>query len=242
MSHFHRRFVDWVIRLLRLGPQDQQVRKAVIDESLAYLDKLLDERSGQPGDDLISFLAHATLEGQPLSRKHQLGSLFLLVLAGADTTWNTIGASIWHLGKNPADRARLHAEPRLLQTTAVEEFLRVYAPVSVARITTENVELHGRCIAKQERVILPLAAANRDPEVFEDPDVVKLDRQRNPHLTFNSGIHRCLGSNLARLEVRVALEEWLRAVPDFEATNAEPLDWSGGNVRGPEQVLVRVAR
>jgi cytochrome P450 len=151
------RFVDWVVRLVRLGPLDQKVRSAVVQEKLAYLEKLLEERAGAPGDDLISYLAHATLNGEPLSRKHKLGSLFLLVLAGADTTWSAMGASLWHLASHPDDRVQLLAQPDMMRTTAVEELLRAYAPVSIARLTSEPVELHGRCIAAQERVILPLA-------------------------------------------------------------------------------------
>jgi cytochrome P450 len=234
------RFVDWVVRLIRLGPLDQAVRSAVIQEKLQYLEQLLEERTRNPGDDIISYLGHATLDGQPLSRKHKLGSLFLLVLAGADTTWSAMGASLWHLASHPEDRATLLADPGIMRTTAIEELLRAYAPVSIARLASEEVELHGRCIAAQERVILPLAAANRDPEVFEDPDVVKLDRKRNRHLTFSSGPHRCLGSNVARLELRIALEEWLRVMPNFHLTDPDGVEWSTGQTRGPEHVHIGV--
>ncbi|WP_191239969.1 cytochrome P450 [Pandoraea pnomenusa] len=236
------RFVDWVVRLVRLGPLDQTVRSAVIREKLEYLEGLLEQRAAEPGDDLISYLAHATLDGEPLSRKHKLGSLFLLVLAGADTTWSAMGASLWHLASHPQDRALLIEQPEIMRTTAVEELLRAYAPVSIARLTTEPVELRGRCIAAQQRVILPLAAANRDPAVFDDPDEVKLDRKRNRHLTFSSGEHRCLGSNVARLELRVALEEWLRVMPNFHLSAPDAVEWTAGQTRGPEQVLVVVDR
>jgi cytochrome P450 len=91
-------------------------------------------------------------------------------------------------------------------------------------------------------VILPLAAANRDPAVFDEPDTVKLDRKRNRHLTFSSGEHRCLGSNVARLELRVALEEWLRVMPDFHLTAPDAVEWTAGQTRGPEQVLIAVDR
>lgn len=234
------RFVDWVVRLIRLGPLDQAVRSAVIQEKLQYLEQLLQERTRNPGDDLISYIAHATIDGEPLSRRHKLGSLFLLVLAGADTTWSAIGASLWHLATHPDDRAKLAADPGIMKTTAVEELLRVYAPVSIARLATEEVDLHGRCVAAQDRIILPLAAANRDPDVFEDPDEVKLDRKRNRHLTFSSGPHRCLGSNVARLELRVALEEWLAVMPDFRLADPQGVVWSTGQTRGPEQVAIEV--
>jgi cytochrome P450 len=235
------RFSDWVVRMMRLGPQDQALRKTVIDEKLAYLGTLLDERAKKPGNDAISYLATATIDGQPLSRKHKLGSLFLVALAGADTTWSAIGASLWHLGTHPKDRAKLLADPGLLRRSAMEELLRFYAPVTIARIATEDVELHGRCIAAQERIILPLPAANRDPGMFENPDVVDLERKQNRHVTFSSGIHRCLGATLARLELRLALEEWLRVMPHYEVIDPVKVEWTPGQTRGPEQVPFRVA-
>jgi cytochrome P450 len=229
------RFYDWTYRLVRTGPRDQAVRTKVIGEILAFLDTLLTERTASPGEDLISFLAHAEMDGKPLSRKHKLGSSLLVLIAGADTTWSAIGASLWHLGTHPQDRARLAAEPALIET-AVEELLRAYAPVTMARIATEPVELHGRCIAQGDRVLVPFGAANRDPSMFDDPDHVKLDRQRNRHLTFGSGVHRCLGSNLARMELRVALEEWLRVIPEFHVLDPDEVAWTGGQVNGPEHV------
>ncbi|MCQ4080799.1 cytochrome P450 [Streptomyces sp. RB6PN25] len=234
-------FTDWMIRMIRLGPKDQKVRAQVIEEILNYLGGLLDEREVEPRDDLISYLAQAELDGEPLTRKHKIGAAFLVLIAGADTTWSAISAALWHLAANDEDRRRLVADPSLLDT-ATEEFLRVYAPVSVARIAKEDIKLHGRSIAVGERVLLAFGAANRDPEVFEDPDEIRIDRARNRHLTFGSGGHRCLGSNLARLELRVTLEEWLRVMPDFRLTDPAGVTWSGGQTRGPERVDFEVAR
>ncbi|MGH9001458.1 MAG: hypothetical protein ACRDY7_18965, partial [Acidimicrobiia bacterium] len=138
------RITDWVVRLIRTGAQDQQVRAEVVTEMLAYLDERLDERAAEPkserGDDVITYLVGAAMDGRPLSRRHQLGAAFLFLIAGADTTWSAIGASLWHLGTHPADRERLVAEPALLGT-ATEELLRVYAPVTMGRLTTAEVEL-----------------------------------------------------------------------------------------------------
>ncbi|MFE2429286.1 cytochrome P450 [Streptomyces sp. NPDC059373] len=234
-------FTDWVIRMIRVGPKDQAVRAQAVDEILAYLGGLLDEREAEPRNDLISYLAAVDLDGEPLSRKHKIGAAFLVLLAGADTTWSAISASLWHLASHDDDRRRLVADPGLLDT-ATEEFLRVYAPVSVGRIATEDVKLHDRSIAAGERVLLAFGAANRDPEVFEDPDEIRIDRARNRHLTFGSGGHRCLGSNLARLELRVTLQEWLRAMPDFHLTDPDSVVWSGGQTRGPERVDFEVTR
>jgi cytochrome P450 len=234
-------FTDWMIRMIRVGPKDQAVRAQAVGEILGYLGGLLDERETEPRDDLITYLAGAEIDGKPLSRKHKIGSAFLILIAGADTTWSAIGASLWHLASNDADRRRLVADPGLLDTAA-EEFLRVYAPVSVGRLARQNSELHGRRIPAGDRVLLAFAAANRDPAVFEDPDEIRIDRRRNRHLTFGSGGHRCLGSNLARLELRVTLEEWLRVMPEFALTDPGSIEWSGGQTRGPERVGFQVIR
>ncbi len=233
------RFVDWAIRVIRVGPLDQRVRSEAIAEAIADLETLLNQRTASPGEDIVSHIAQARINGEPLSRKHKVGSLILLVLAGADTTWSTIGASVYHLGLHPADRARLLAEPALLKTSAVEELLRVYAPLSAARITDSDAELHGRCIGAGERVVLQYAAANRDPAVFDEPDTVDLARKRNRHLTFGSGIHRCLGAPLARLETRVAIEEWLAQIPDYTLVEPTAVPWTKGQIRGPERVLFK---
>ncbi|GLZ15794.1 cytochrome P450 [Actinomadura sp. NBRC 104425] len=230
-------FTDWMVRMIRVGPKDQKVRAEVVHEIINYIENLLQERerAGNTGSDLLSYLNRVEIDGRPLSRKHKIGAGFLIVIAGADTTWSAIGSTLWHLASHPADRQRLLDEPDLLDT-AIEEFLRYYAPVTVGRLAKKDVEAYGRCIHAGERVILPFAAANRDPEVFEDPDELRIDRRRNRHITFGSGAHRCLGSNLARLELRVTLEEWLRAIPHFRLADGAEIEWTGGQTRGPESV------
>ena len=230
-------FHDWMIRMIRVGPTDQAVRAEAVREIITYLGELLDAReaSGGGGDDLLSYLATAEMDGEPLTRKHRIGAAFLVLIAGADTTWSAIGSMMWHLACHPDDRQRLVDDPALIDT-AVEEFLRYYAPVTVGRLAKEDVDLHGRCVHAGERVVLPFPAANRDPAVFTDPDEVQVDRRRNRHLTFGSGAHRCLGSNLARLEVTVTLEEWLKVMPNFRMADGAVVEWSGGQTRGPERV------
>jgi cytochrome P450 len=235
----HARFIDWTVRLLRLGPLSQEVRATAVREMIAFFDELLTERAADEGTDLISYLARAEDDGTPLDRKLKIGSALVIMIAGADTTWSAINASLYHLGVHPGDRRRLAREPELM-STAVEELLRAYAPVMLARVTTAPVDVQGARIPADNRVLLPLAAANRDPSVFDEPDLVRLDRKRNRHLAFGSGAHRCLGSPLARLELRVALEEWLRAMPDYEVIDPDDIEWTGGSVRGPETVPVRV--
>ena len=124
---------------------------------------------------------------------------------------------------------------------AVEELLRAYAPVTMARIVAEDTELGGRRMAAGDWVLLPFPAANRDPEVFEDADRVVLDRAVNRHAAFGLGIHRCLGSNLARMELTVALEEWMARFPDFELADPDAVTWSAGQVRGPRRLPIRLS-
>lgn len=229
------RFTDWTTRMLREGPRNQSLREATIKEIMGFLGDELAARRADPADDLISHVAHATVDGEPLSEQHQRGALFLVTIAGADTTWSTLGASLWHLGSHPEDRDRLASEPELIPT-AVEELLRYYAPVTMARITTEPVTIGGRAVGAQERVLMTFPAANRDPAAFDAPDRFVIDRRRNKHLTFGSGIHRCIGSGLARLELTVAIEEWLRVMPRFVVPDPGATTWTAGAVRGPESV------
>jgi cytochrome P450 len=184
----------------------------------------------------------SSVSGQPFSDSQVLGALRLLLVAGIDTTWSAIGSSLWHLATHPADRERLVREPALLES-AIEEFLRAYAPVTMAREIVENTELGGCPMRKSEMVMVSFPAANRDPEKFADPDIVRIDRAENPHVAFGLGIHRCIGSNLARMEMRIALEEWLKRVPDFSLDPIRPMTWSEGAVRGPRLLpLILAAR
>lgn len=232
------RFRTWIHDLAGDGIEDGGVFVRVIAEIDAFFAAELAARRENPRDDLIGFLMHQAIDGEPLSEKHMLGTLRLLLLAGIDTTWSSIAHTLLHLACTPEHCRRLTAEPDLMPT-AVEEFLRVLAPVSVARLVTEDQEVGGHTFTAGEMVLLPYPAANRDPEKFERANEVLLDRQENRHTTFGLGIHRCIGSNLARMELRVAVEEWLRRIPEFEQEKDEPLNWSRGLVRGPRSLRVR---
>ena len=121
---------------------------------------------------------------------------------------------------------------------AIEELLRAYSPVTMARIAAEDVELHGCPVKQGDRVLLNFPAANRDPDAFPAADQVIIDREINRHLAFGAGIHRCAGSNLARMELRIALEEWLARIPSFRLEEGKEVTWAAGQVRGPRQVPV----
>jgi cytochrome P450 len=122
--------------------------------------------------------------------------------------------------------------------TAVEELLRAYSPVTMAREVMKETKVEGCPVKPGNMVLLSFPAANRDPAVFPDADKVVLDRKQNPHAAFGLGIHRCIGSNLARLEMTVALEEWLKRIPEFRLDPASSIKWSQGTVRGPRQLRV----
>ncbi|MBA2626210.1 MAG: cytochrome P450 [Acidimicrobiia bacterium] len=204
-----------------------------------YIGIQVQDHLERPRDDLTSYLLAAEMEGEPLNPEHVRGTIALLLIAGIDTTWSAIGASIWHLARTPGDRERLVAEPGLLPT-AMEELLRAFAPVTMARLVREDVEWNGCPMKQDDWVLLPFPSANRDPEFFEDADEVVLDREVNRHAAFGLGIHRCVGSNLARMELRVALETWLARYPRFELADPEAVTWSHGQVRGPRTLPLRV--
>jgi cytochrome P450 len=192
-----------------------------------------------PRDDLTTFLVNAEMDGQPLEPGHIGGTIALLMIAGIDTTWSAIGSSIWHLAGHPSDRERLVAEPELLPS-AMEEFLRAYAPVTMARLVKEDMDWNGCPMKAEDWILLSFPAANRDPELFEHADQVIIDREVNRHSAFGLGVHRCLGSHLARMELRVALEVWMERYPEFSLEDPEAVTWAGGQVRGPRTLPVRV--
>jgi cytochrome P450 len=233
-----RRFIRMVLEDV---DQSLEERQATVDDGELdeYMDARIAEHQADPQDDLTSFLLEAELDGSKLVPEHVRGTMVLLMIAGIDTTWSAIGASLWHLARNPADRRRLATEPDLM-STAVEEFLRAYAPVTMARLVARDFEFQGRPMREGDWLLLPFPAANRDPEFFPDADEVQLDRAENRHAAFGLGIHRCIGSNLARMELRVALEEWMRRYPDFELTDPSEVTWSAGQVRGPRTLPVRI--
>jgi cytochrome P450 len=231
------RFTDWAVRIFQEGAEDPDITRTAILEILDYFGQEVDRRREERSDDLISFLLDADLNGGPLTDKHILATCFLLVMAGIDTTWSSIGASLWHLATNPDDRDRLVAEPDLMPT-AVEEFLRAYAPVTMGREVIAETEVNGCPMHVGDKVLLNFPSGNRDPEKFDRPDEVLIDRAQNRHFAFGIGIHRCLGSNVARMEMQVAIELWLERYPRFALAPDSDVRWGGAQVRGPRAVPV----
>jgi cytochrome P450 len=226
----------WIKMILEDGITDVNIAVEAIGEMTHYFMGYVNERAEKPGDDLISYLLKARTNGQPLAPENVIGSLRLLLIAGIDTTWSGIGSCIWHLATHPEDRRHLVREPQLMPT-AIEEFLRAYAPVTMAREVVKETQINGCTFKVGEMVLLSFPAANRDPEMFPDADKVIIDRKENRHAAFGLGIHRCVGSNLARMEMTVAVEELLKRIPDFRLGGK--VTWSEGTVRGPRQLPIR---
>lgn len=233
-----RGFVHDVLEGVNTAPAERYLAFEKLD---AYLDAQIQDHIDHPRDDLTSFLMQQTIFDQPLSHEHVRGSIVLLLLAGIDTTWSAIGSSLWHLAATPSDLARLVDQPQLWPT-AIEELLRAYAPVTMARMVAQDHDFNGCPMKKDEWVLLPFPAANLDPSVFDRADEVLIDRVENRHAAFGLGIHRCLGSNLARLEVRIAVETFVRRLPDFELADPTQVTWSVGQIRGPRRLPIRIKR
>ena len=229
-------FVENTLEGINLPPEDRIARMtALFDYLLAQIRDHVD----RPRDDLTTFLINAELYGHKLDPSHVAGTVALLLLAGIDTTWSAIGASLWHLAGAPADRRRLAAELRLLPT-AMEEFLRAYAPVTMARLVRADMRWQGADMKADDWILLSFPAANRDPAQFDRAGEVVIDREVNRHAAFGLGIHRCVGSHLARMELRVALQAWLERIPEFTLADPAAVRWSAGQIRGPRSLPLRI--
>ncbi len=230
-------FTGWVRDLLEFADVPERRARGANGLVNFFVDEVA-RRKTEPGDDLLSDLLRSESDdGQPVDDRLVLGVAALVLIAGVDTTWSAIGSSLWHLATHPDDRDRLASDPGAMPM-AVEELLRAYSPVTMARVVTEDVEFEGCPMKAGDKVLLNFPGANRDPAVFEDADRVVLDRALNRHVAFGSGIHRCAGSNLARMELRVALEEWLARIPEFRLADGAEVTWAGGQIRGPRQLPV----
>jgi cytochrome P450 len=184
----------------------------------SYLAVQFEEKRKRPGDDLMTALLEAKLEGKSLTVPELVGFAVLLLIAGNETTTNLIVNAAVLLDQHPGERAKLVANPALIET-AVEEFLRFDSPVQgLVRTLSRDISFKGHDIPEDSKVFLMIASANRDPRSFDDPDRLDVTRNPNRHLAFGFGTHFCLGASLARLEARVAFEEMLARFPEFSVS------------------------
>ncbi|GAA3152489.1 cytochrome P450 [Kribbella aluminosa] len=217
-------FVDWTHRFTRpTSPEDRQVVQDLIDRTLG---DVFAARRDQPREDMASFLVTCELDGRPLEVRELLGIGRLLFIAGLDTVAATLGWCFHHLAFQPGQRRHLIEHPDSVPL-AVEEFLRYYSVVTSTRSVSEDTELTGCPIKKGDIAVVPLAPANRDPRSFPDADEFLIERRPNRHVGFGLGPHRCLGAHLARTELRIALEEWHRRIPDYVVPDGVELPSSG---------------
>jgi cytochrome P450 len=230
------RFVENTLEGVNLPPEERIERMGAL---FNYLLAQVHDHLDNPREDLTSYLINAELYGHKLEPSHVVGTMALLLIAGIDTTWSAIGSSLWHLARTPADRQRLVAD-RALLPTALEEFLRAYAPVTMARLVKEDMHWRGVDMKADDWILLSFPAANRDGAQFERAGEVVIDREVNRHAAFGLGIHRCVGSHLARMELRVALEVWLERIPEFSLADPAAVTWSAGQIRGPRSLPIRV--
>jgi cytochrome P450 len=227
-------FVPWVEDFFAGfgGDLEQQAAMgAALGGIRGYWEEALEDRRHDPvprEDDFVSLLVNSKIDDEPLGDVLILDILTVLVLAGLDTTRGQLGYLFRHLAENPDDRHRLIAEPELIPT-AVEESLRMYTIIfGDGRKVAQDTDFHGCPLSKGDMVYGLVSGANRDPRVYENPDEFIVDRKANNHLGFAGGPHRCLGAHLARRVMQVAVEEWLKVIPDFAVKSEEPLMERGG--------------
>ena len=219
--------------MLVAGIDDPQALVRGFTEMTVYFKGVIAQRREQRGDDLISYLLDAEFEGHRFDEEHVLGTMRLLLIAGIDTTWSAIGSSIWHLathdGRSPPTGRRARADAHRdrgipARLRAGDDGARREQGHGVQRLPDK----------KGEMILLSFPAANRDPEMFPDADKVLIDRKENRHAAFGLGIHRCVGSNLARMEMTVAIAGTARSASrEFRLDTTRPTTWSAGTVRGP---------
>jgi cytochrome P450 len=194
----------------------------------AYFEDEIARRKGNPGDDLLGSLLVAEIDGKKLEHNEILDICFLMLIAGLDTVTSTLGCNIAYLAENPDQRRRIVEDPALIPA-AVEELLRWETPVTaVPRKATRDVTIQGFEIKAGEIVTFMIASANTDDAHFKDAQTVDFDRERNIHMAFGAGRHRCLGSHLARMELQVAMEEWHKRIPDYAIKPGETPTYSAG--------------
>lgn len=226
-------FVEWSIALLHSN--DRKVMGETMATITHYLQLQIAEKEANPDDGLISKIVHAEVDGRPLHPKEKLGFVIFLFIAGLDTVFATLN-NIWNWLANNPDRVREIIENPDRIDAQVEELLRVFSVTFSGRTVAKDIVVRGVQMMKGDKVTSLLPACNYDPEVFENPTVVDFTRPRKIILAFTVGVHSCMGAHLARLEVKIALQEWLRRIPAFKVKDGAQLRYRPGGVIGPEEL------
>ena len=220
------RLWGWADAIVYERIKDPEAGLAAANELRNYMAEVVRERRVAPADDLISFIVESSTDEAPMTDDEVLDLCTFLLMAGLDNTAFSIRSTLWYLATDQEARSLASKDPEQIPAI-VEEALRMFTPVpSLARTTSKPVTVDGVRVEAGERVLLLWASANRDPAEFTEPDVFEIGREPNRHLAFGIGIHRCLGAHLARLELRVAVEQMLSRVPDYELRDAD-VPWYG---------------
>jgi cytochrome P450 len=227
-------FLTWKDNIIRpdVPPGDmeaaQEIRRQTGQAMYSFFEEIIDERRANPGDDVISRFVHGLVDDRSMSREEILDICYLFILGGLDTVTSTLDCSMAYLAQRPEHRNELVERPELVPH-AVEELLRLHTPVmQVIRVVTQEHEMHGVKMKPGDHVMVMIGAADTDPAEFEDPHLFLPERETNRHLAFGGGPHRCLGSHLARFELRIALEEFHKRIPEYEVAEGAELYYSPG--------------
>jgi cytochrome P450 len=227
-------FVRWKDNIIRPTVEFGDVEAAAVirretgQEMYAYFTRVIEERKAAPTDDLLTRLIDGEVDGRPVTANELLDIMFLFLLGGLDTVTATLDCTMAYLASHPDRRAQL-VENLELMNPAVEEFLRFHSPVmGIMRTVAQPVEMNGVQMQPGDNLMVMIGSANADEEVFPDPDDVLYEREDNKHFAFGGGPHRCLGSHFARLELRVALEEWHRRIPEYRLPDGADPSFSFG--------------
>jgi cytochrome P450 len=224
-------FVTWVVQLLKNMDPPKMVR--VMKEIGDYLNTAIADKRANPDEGMISRIVHAAPDGVPLSEKEIFGFVFFVFIAGIDTVYATLN-NIWYwLARNPDRRHEMIADPGNINAQ-IEELLRVHSVTFSGRILKQDLELRGVKMKAGDRITSVLPACNYDPEVFPEPTKVDFHRPRKPILAFAGGVHSCMGAHLARLEIKIGLQEWLKRIPDFQVKPGAEIKYVPSAVVGPE--------
>ena len=230
----------WTRQLLHSGSAEKSAEAGQL--VVGYLVELIERRSKEPTDDMLGALVTAEIDGEPLTAEELLDTSFLLFIAGLDTVTSQLGVVFRHLALHPELQREIREDPDLIPS-AIEELLRVFPIVPPARTVTRTYELGGVTLEAGDTCLLAASAAARDPEVYDDPTTVEINRGGNWITAFGMGPHRCLGSHLARQELAIVLELMHELLPEFELAPDHHSAWhTAGNVWGLDKLQLRFKR
>jgi len=222
-------------------PKDEsptaQIETGVLTDFIAYFTRFSEGKRANPGDDLGSLIANSQIDGQPISHFEAMSYYIIVATAGHDTTSSSTAGAIWGLAENPGEFAKVKADPSLIPGL-VDESIRWITPVKTfMRTATEDTELAGRSLSRDDWLMLCYASGNRDEAVFDDPNAFRVDRKPNKHLAFGYGAHLCLGQHLAKMEMRILWEEMLPRLKSIELAG-EPKQSLAVFVNGPKTLPI----